>query len=76
MSSTLCCGGRMQSIPTCGFGKVGWRVSEWATAVGLCRASVYNLLAAGRLRSVKVGAARIILTPPADFLESFEGDDT
>ena len=68
----------MQStIPSCGSGKkVGWRVSEWATAVGFCRATVYNLLAEGRLRSVKVGAARIILTPPADFLESFEGDDT
>jgi excisionase family DNA binding protein len=67
----------MQSIPSCGSGKkVGWRVSEWANAVGLCRATVYNLLAEGRLRSVKLGAARIILTPPSDFLESFEGDDT
>jgi hypothetical protein len=64
----------MQStIPSCGSGKkVGWRVSEWATAVGLCRATVYNLLAEGQLRSVKLGTARIILTPPADFLESLE----
>jgi hypothetical protein len=51
-------------------GKCGWRVAEFAEAVGLCRASIYNLLSAGRLRSVKSGSARIILTPPAEFLAS------
>lgn len=50
--------------------KCGWRVSEWAAAVGLCRASVYNLLSAKTIRSVKSGSARIITTAPADYLAS------
>ena len=33
--------------------KVGWRINEWAGDVGICRASVYNLMTRGRLRSVK-----------------------
>ena len=49
--------------------KAGWRVSEWADAVGLCRASVYNLMANdATVTSVKVGAARIITISPADYL--------
>ena len=55
--------------------KVGWRVSEWADAVGLCRATVYNrLLAAGAIESVKIGAARVITTSPAEFLASLRGE--
>jgi hypothetical protein len=50
--------------------KAGWRVNEWGDACGLCRATVYNLLAAKKLRSVKSGTARIILTPPTEYLES------
>jgi hypothetical protein len=55
-------------------GKVGWWVGEWADACGLCRATVYNLLAAGKLRSVKSGAARIIMTAPTEYLESLLKD--
>jgi Helix-turn-helix domain len=55
-------------------GKCGWRVSEFAEAVGLCRATIYNLMSAGRLRSVKSGSARIILTAPAEFLASLAGE--
>lgn len=54
--------------------KCGWRVSEWAAAVGLCRASVYNLLSAKAIESVKSGAARIITTAPADYLASLAGE--
>jgi hypothetical protein len=55
--------------------KVGWRVSEWASAVGLSRASVFNLLAAGAINSVKYSSrARIITTPPRDYLASLAGD--
>jgi hypothetical protein len=50
--------------------KCGWRVSEFAEAVGLCRASIYNLMSIGRLRSVKVGSARVIVTSPSEFLAS------
>ena len=42
-------------------------IGEWASATSLCRASVYNLLP--ELRSTKIGAARIILTSPSEYLE-------
>jgi hypothetical protein len=54
--------------------KAGWRVNEWAESVGLCRASVYNLLSAGAIASVKSGSARIIVTAPADYLASLAGE--
>jgi hypothetical protein len=50
--------------------KIGWRINEWAEAVGICRASTYNLMKAKKLRSVKSGAARIILTSPTEYLAS------
>jgi hypothetical protein len=53
--------------------KFGWRVNEWSTAVGISRASVYELLAAKTIASVKFGGARIITTQPKDFLASLEG---
>jgi hypothetical protein len=57
--------------------KVGWRVSEWADDVGLGRAFTYQLIGEGRIKSVKIGAARIITTSPADYLRSLAevGDD-
>jgi hypothetical protein len=48
--------------------KAGWRVGEWSDAVGLCRATVYKLLATEAIASVKSGSARIILTSPSDYL--------
>jgi predicted DNA-binding transcriptional regulator AlpA len=48
--------------------KCGWRVNEWATDVGLGRAFVYQLMNQGEIKSVKVGGARIIVTPPRDYL--------
>jgi predicted DNA-binding transcriptional regulator AlpA len=48
--------------------KAGWRVPEWAACAGISRSLTYELMAAGRIASVKIGAARIITTPPAAFL--------
>ena len=50
--------------------KLGWRVNEWAAAVGISRASVYELIAAKTIASVKFGGARLITTLPRDFLTS------
>jgi excisionase family DNA binding protein len=50
--------------------KFGWKVKEWAHAVGVSRSYTYELLAEGRITSVKVGAARIITTHPRDFLSA------
>lgn len=49
-------------------GRVAWRVSEWAAAVGLSRAMTYKLLAAGSITRVKAGRATLIVTPPAEYL--------
>jgi excisionase family DNA binding protein len=51
-------------------GKVAWTIAEWRQAVGLSRAFIYELIAAGRIDSVKVGARRLIVTPPAFFIAS------
>ena len=48
--------------------KAGWRVGEWADDVGVSRSYTYELISAGTIKSVKIGAARIIVTPPRDFL--------
>jgi excisionase family DNA binding protein len=52
--------------------KLGWRVNEWAAAVGISRASVYELIAAKTIDSVKFGGARLITTLPRDFLASLK----
>jgi excisionase family DNA binding protein len=54
--------------------KYGWKVSEWATAIGCSRARVYQLISAGEIASVRFGASRIIRTHPETFLASL-GDD-
>ena len=54
--------------------RVALRPAEFGEAVGLCRASVYKLMSAGRIKSVKnnVGkhGARLITTTPAEYLAS------
>ena len=50
--------------------KVGFRVPEWAHATGLSISLIYELIAASTINSVWLGAARIILTAPEDFLHS------
>jgi hypothetical protein len=50
--------------------KVGWRISEWSDDVGVSRSYTYELLAAGVIKSVKIGSARIIVISPRDYLAS------
>lgn len=50
--------------------KAGWRVPEWAAATGISRSLVYELMTDKKIESVKLGAARIVITPPAAFLAS------
>jgi hypothetical protein len=50
--------------------KAGWRIPEYKHATGLSRSTIYNLLAAGEIESVKRGASRIITTPPEDYIAS------
>ena len=52
--------------------RVALRPAEFGEAVGLCRATVYKLLQAGKIKSVKndLGkhGARLITTTPAEYL--------
>ena len=50
--------------------KIGWRINEFCDDAGISRSSAYELIADGRIKSVKYGAARIIVTPPNEFLAS------
>ena len=59
------------TIPTT---KVGWRPREWARDTGVSLSLTYEFLAAGRIASVKLGSARIIITSPAQFLASLQGE--
>lgn len=43
---------------------------EWSADVGCSPSRTWELIAAQRLDTVKFGASRIILTPPAAFLAS------
>jgi hypothetical protein len=53
--------------------KIGWRIKGWAQAAGISKATTAELVRDKRVESVKLGAARIILTNPAAFLASLKG---
>jgi hypothetical protein len=52
--------------------KSGWRIPQWSADTGLSRSTVYNLLDAKAIESVKAGKCRIIITPPSDYLASLK----
>lgn len=48
----------------------GWRVNPWRQqAGGLSRGFVYKLIHQGLIETTKIGKARVILTPPREFLD-------
>lgn len=51
---------------------MAYRVDEAAENLGLCRATIYNLIARGELRAVKIGRATRI---PASELERLLASD-
>lgn len=59
--------------------RVAMRPQEFADAIGMCRASVYKLISAGKIKTVKNGksrrAARFITTSPKEFMRSLERGD-
>ena len=60
--------------------KVALRPQEFAEAIGMCRASVYKMLNAGKIKSVKNGdsrrSARFITTTPDEYMASLERDES
>ena len=53
--------------------KFGWPVKDWQIAAGISHSSVYELLKANKLDSVKFRGKRLITTHPKAFLESLRG---
>lgn len=41
--------------------RLAWTIEEFTNASGICRATVYEEIAAGRLRAVKRGRSTLIL---------------
>jgi excisionase family DNA binding protein len=61
----------LSSIPLDPAPRLAHRVNAAADILGLKRSSIYNLINSGKLRSVKVGGARLI--PDAALRELVEG---
>jgi excisionase family DNA binding protein len=49
--------------------RAAWSVAEWASAVGCCRQTVYNLVKAGELQLLKMGRKSIVRPGPDDYLD-------
>jgi excisionase family DNA binding protein len=49
---------------------LAWSIDDWAKTVGCSRAYVYELLGEKKISSKKLGAKRLIMTAPLDFLLS------
>ena len=54
--------------------KAGFSVAEFSDGAGVSRSTTYELLTAGKIQSVKLGAKRIITTAPRDFLASLRAE--
>ena len=50
--------------------RFGWSINDWAKAAGISRASVYEIMNAGQIETVKFGGKRLVLTHPRDWLNS------
>lgn len=50
--------------------QVAWSIKNFCAAVDISPAYAYELLAAGKIRAVKVGGKRLITTSPRDFIAS------
>jgi hypothetical protein len=48
--------------------KAAWSVKSWCADLDLSPAYAYELMAAGKVASVKVGGKRLITTAPRDFI--------
>ena len=55
----------------CDPAKIAYSIQEAAKATSLARSTIYNHIAAGRLRSIRVGGRRLI---PADALSALLGE--
>jgi hypothetical protein len=52
--------------------QVGWSVKNWAADTDLSESYTYELIAAKRIDTVKIGGKRLIITSPAAFVASLK----
>jgi len=53
--------------------KVAWSVKGWCAATSLGSTTVHGLIAAQKIRSVKAGKKRLIITTPAEYIAGLRG---
>ncbi len=53
--------------------RLGWPVKDWAAAAGIGRSTIYELISEGSIKSVKFRSKRLIITSPAEWLQSLRG---
>lgn len=58
----------LQPSPTLSSERQTYRVKEAAARSGVCRTKLYDMIATGELKSVKIGRARLILRESLDQL--------
>ncbi len=56
--------------------KAGWNTDDWCNDAGVGRSTSYELEAAGKIKAVRVGKRRVIITPPAQFLAELAEQQT
>ena len=61
-----------KSPPDGGDSPAAWTVDEWSEKTKISRSQVFRLLRDGRLTGTKVGARRLILNSPYEFLRGDE----
>lgn len=57
-----------QKTDTGNIGQAGYSIPEWCRAVGISRASYYNLPPEQQPRTARIGRRHIVIESPADFL--------
>jgi hypothetical protein len=56
--------------------KRAWTIKEWGAEVCLSKATINRMIATNAIKSVTIGRARRITTPPDDFLAALHNDQS
>ena len=48
---------------------MNFTIKQFSESCGLCRTTIYKLINEGRLRTIKIGARRLIIESPQEFFD-------
>jgi hypothetical protein len=51
--------------------QVAWRVPQWCDDTGVGRSKAWEMIRAGEIESIKIGAIRAIVTSPTEFINRY-----